>query len=294
MPFATTTDDVRLYYEETGSGTPIIFVHEFAADVRGWEPQVRYFCRRYRCITFNARGYPPSDVPTQVEQYSQDRARDDIRDLMDDLGIDKAHIVGLSMGGFATLHFGLKYPDRALSLVVGGCGYGAKPESGDDFRKEVDNTAKLFEEKSVREAAETYGSGPWRVPYQVKDPRGWQEFIDQLAEHDATGAALTMRGVQMHRPSLWDLRDGMRDMTVPTLIMTGDEDEPCLEPCLMMKRTIPSAALVVLPKSGHAINIEEPAAFNAAIGDFMATVDAGRWALRDPRCAPDAGLLGMR
>src|SRR5512134_273657 len=121
MPTLKTDDGISLHYEEAGAGTPMVFVHEFAGDHRSWEPQVRYFSRRYRCITFNARGYPPSDVPADGERYSQDRARDDIRDVLDGLKIDRAHVVGLSMGGFATLHFGFTYPNRARSLVVAGC-----------------------------------------------------------------------------------------------------------------------------------------------------------------------------
>ncbi len=115
MPHAAADDGVRLYYEEAGSGAPIVFVHEFAGDHRSWEPQMRFFSRRYRCIAFNARGYPPSDVPPDVERFSQARARDDIVAILDHLGIDRAHIVGLSMGGFATLHVGLAYPQRARS-----------------------------------------------------------------------------------------------------------------------------------------------------------------------------------
>src|ERR1700757_4743357 len=126
MPHLTADDGVKLYYEEVGSGIPIIFVHEFAGDIRSYELQIRYFARRYRCIVYNARGYPPSDVPEDPARYSQERARDDIRAVLDGLGIAKAHVVGVSMGGFATLHSGLSYPDRALSLVVAGCGYGAE------------------------------------------------------------------------------------------------------------------------------------------------------------------------
>ncbi len=115
MPQLSTDDGVRLYYEETGSGTPIVFVHEFADDCRGYEGQMRYFGRRYRCVAYNARGYPPSDVPEEPARYSQDRARDDIRAVLDALGINKAHVVGISMGGFATVHFGFAYPGRTLS-----------------------------------------------------------------------------------------------------------------------------------------------------------------------------------
>ena len=227
--------------------------------------QMRYFGQRYRCIAYNARGYPPSDVPNDGESYSQERARDDIRAVLDALKIDKAHIVGLSMGGFATLHFGFSYPERARSLVVAGCGYGATPDKRGQFAEEAEAAAKNFEQLGMAKAAEGYALGPTRVQFQNKDPRGWREFADQLAENSTEGAARTMRGVQKRRPSLFDLVDKMKTITVPTLIMTGDEDWPCLEPGILMKRTIPTAALVVMPNAGHTINLEEPAAFNQHI-----------------------------
>ncbi len=291
MPHVTADDGVKLYYEEAGSGIPIVFVHEFAGDHRSWEAQVRYFSRRYRCITYDARGYPPSDVPKDSERYSQDRARDDIRTMLDGLKIDKAHIVGLSMGGFATLHFGFTYPARARSLVVAGCGYGAAPDQRQKFAEEAEAAAKRFEDVTMAKAAEGYALGPTRVQFQNKDPRGWREFADQLAEHSTEGAAATMRGVQKRRPSLFDLVEKMKTITVPTLVMTGDEDWPCLEPGLLMKRTIPTAALVVMPNAGHTINLEEPAAFNQHLADFFHAVDVGAWPKRDPR-AMISGILG--
>jgi len=229
------------------------------------------------CIAYNSRGYPPSDVPADVEKYSQERARDDIRAVLDALKIDKAHIVGLSMGGFAALHFGFSFPDRARSLVVAGCGYGAAPDKRAQFAAEAEAVAKQFEQQSIAKTAEAYALGPTRVQFQNKDPRGWREFATQLSEHSATGAARTLRGVQARRPSLFDLIDKMTAMTIPTLIMTGDEDWPCLEPALLMKRSIATAALVVMPNAGHAINLEDPASFNQHIADFFHTVDVGSW-----------------
>ena len=283
MAHLSTDDNVKLYYEEVGSGIPIVFVHEFAGDVRSYEMQLRYFGQRYRCIAFNARGYPPSDVPDDGALYSQERARDDICAVLDALKIDKAHIVGLSMGGFAALHFGFTYSDRARSLVIAGCGYGAAPDQRAQFAAEAEAAAKQFEQAGMAKAAEGYALGPTRVQFQNKDPRGWQEFADQLAEHSAAGSARTMRGVQARRPSLFDLIDQMKTITAPTLIMTGDEDWPCLEPALLMKRTIPTAALVVMPNAGHTINLEDPIAFNQHIADFFHTVDIGAWRKRDPR-----------
>jgi pimeloyl-ACP methyl ester carboxylesterase len=290
MPHLTTDDDVKLYYEETGKGIPIVFVHEFAGDHRSWEPQVRAFARTYRCITYNARGYPPSDVP-EGEKYSQDRARDDIRAVLDALNIDKAHVVGLSMGGFATLHFGFAYPQRARSLVIAGCGYGAEPDKRAQFAAEAEISAKRFEELTMAKAAEAYALGPTRVQHQNRDPRGWREFADQLKEHSTPGAVRTMRGVQAKRPSLYDLTEQMKAITAPTLIMTGDEDWPCLEPGILMKKNIATAALVVMPNAGHNINLEDPAAFNAHLAALFAAADAGTWPTRDPR-AMVGSILG--
>ncbi|HEX4552607.1 MAG TPA: alpha/beta hydrolase [Xanthobacteraceae bacterium] len=291
MPHLATDDGIKLYYEEVGSGIPIVWVHEFAGDYRSYEPQLRYFGRRYRCIAYNARGYPPSDVPETVERYSQDRARDDIRCVLDALKIDRAHIVGLSMGGFATVHFGFTYPERARSLVVAGCGYGAEPAKRQQFLEETAATAKRIEDLGMAKAAEGYALGPSRVQMQNKDPRGWQEFAEMLKGHSTLGSALTQRGVQNRRPSLYDLTDKMKTITAPTLIMTGDEDFPCLEPGLLMKRTIPTAGLVVMPNSGHAINLEEPAAFNRHLEEFFHAVDVGSWPNRDPRAMAET-ILG--
>jgi pimeloyl-ACP methyl ester carboxylesterase len=292
MPHATADDGVKLHYEEAGSGTPLIFVHEFAGDHRSWEPQMRFFSRRYRCITYGARGFPPSDIPQDGAKYSQARARDDILAVLDHLKIERAHVCGLSMGGFATLHFGIKYPKRARSLVVAGCGYGAEPDKKEKFQAECEAAASAFE-NNWAETAKKYAIGPTRIRFQQKDPRGWAEFAQQYAEHSSKGQALTMRGVQMKRPSLYELVDDMRKITTPTLIVTGDEDDPCIEPGVLMKRAIPTSGLVVIPQAGHTINIEDPEAFNRAVGEFLSIVDAGRWTARDPRSMPGQGILGF-
>ena len=286
MGSITTSDGIKLNVEEAGTGTPIVFVHEFGGDQRSWEPQVRFFSRRYRCITFNARGYPLSDVPADVESYSQARAAADIADVMDGLSLDRAHIVGLSMGGFAAVHFGLDFANKAMSLVVAGCGYGAEKQHDAYFKGVSEEVARSFLTQGSKTFAETYALGSSRVQFQNKDPRGWREFADQLGEHSEVGAANTMRGVQARRPSLYDLEDRLRRMMVPTLIAAGDEDDHCLQPGLFMKRVIPASGLLVLPKTGHTINLEEPQAFNGALSEFFAMAEAGKWPPRDPRANP--------
>jgi pimeloyl-ACP methyl ester carboxylesterase len=286
MPFVTTTDNVKLHVEETGEGTPIVFVHEFAGDQRSWEPQVRYFARRYRCITFNARGYPPSEVPDDPTKYSQARAADDIRDVLDGLKIDKAHIVGLSMGGFATLHFGIRSPGRALSLVIAGAGYGAEKHLEKQFREACEVGARQFETIGCEQFSHIYCSAAGRIPFLLKDPRGWEEFRRMFAEHSSQGSALTMRGVQGKRPSIYDLEAEIKTITAPTLIITGDEDDHCLQPNFFLKRMIATSGLAVMPKTGHTMNLEEPAAFNGMIAEFLAQVENGKWRARDPRADP--------
>jgi pimeloyl-ACP methyl ester carboxylesterase len=293
MPHATTNDGIRLYFEETGSGPPVIFVHEFAGDLRSHELQLRHFGKRYRAIAYNARGYPPSDVPEQVSSYSQACAADDILAVLDHIGAPKAHIVGLSMGGFATLHFGLRHPSRALSLCIGGCGYGAEPDKREIFRAEADTIAATLRRDGMQAFAARYAYGPTRVQYENKDPRGHAVFKEMLAEHSAIGSANTQAGVQKERPSLYTLVEEMRRISVPTLIITGDEDWPCLLPGVLMKQTIPTAALSVMANCGHAINLEEPEEYNRIVGDFLAQVDSGRWPQRDPR-AISASITGMK
>ena len=283
MSHAVASDGVKLYYEEVGQGTPIVFVHEFADDVRGWAAQVKFFGRRYRTLAFNARGYPPSDVPEDPERYSQARAAEDIKAILDHLQLPKAHVVGLSMGGYATLHFGLLYPERALSLTVGGAGYGSVSADRAAFHKDTDHVVAQFEHGGMARVAEFYTRGPTRVQFIAKDPVGWKEFYDRFAGGSALGHANTMRGVQRRRPSIFELETKLEQLDVPTLIMTGDEEEPCLEVNLLMKRTIPTAALALLPRSGHAINLEEPALFNRLLEDFFHQVEAGRWSARNPR-----------
>jgi pimeloyl-ACP methyl ester carboxylesterase len=284
VPHAMTDDGVALYYEITGQGNaPILFIHEFAGDHRSWEPQVARFSRSHACITFAARGYPPSDVPTDPDAYSQGRAVADALSLLDHEEIARAHVVGLSMGGFTALHMAMRHPDRCLSAVVAGVGYGAHPNKQAAFRTECEVIARAYENEGASNVAVRYAVGPSRVQFQNKDPAGWRRFAQQLAEHSSLGSALTMRGVQKARPSIYDLVEALGRINIPVLIVNGDEDDPCLEAGLMMKQTIPTAGLLVVPRTGHTINLEEPDVFNDALARLFELAEADRWGARDPR-----------
>ncbi len=283
MPQAIASDNVRLYFEEAGSGTPILFLHEFAADHTNWEPQMRYFARGHRCIAYSARGYAPSDVPPLAEAYSYKHFYSDALAVLDHLGIAKAHLVGLSMGSYSSLQIGLNAPDRALSMTLAGVGSGSNLENLEAFRKQCRDNAEQFEKLGSAEVAKVTREAPGRIPFLVKDPRGHADFYAALARHDSKGSANTMRGFQGGRPSIYTLTEAIGKVPTPALIICGDEDDNCIAPSLFLKKHLPASGLTFFPKSGHVLNLEEPALFNDMVERFIALVEAGRWGVRDPR-----------
>src|SRR5882757_7742549 len=279
MPKISAADGTKLHVEEIGSGTSVVFVHEYAGDYRSFEPQMRYFCRQHRCVTYSQRGYPPSDVPADPARYSQEIARDDVIAVMDALGIDKAHVVGHSMGAYTALHVGLRYPGRCLSVTAAGCGWGSTPDVArrDAMKALAAETGKMFAEEGIASAAAKYADAPMRQAHKNKDPRGWAEFARMLGEHSAMGHSLTMFGVQLKRPTLGEMEAELKHFEPPLLVIVGDEDEPCLEGSFFLKRATPTAALLVIPRTGHNVTSEEPAAFNAALADLFFAAESGRW-----------------
>jgi len=284
MPKIKTADGVSLYYEEAGAGTPVVFVHEFAGDYRTWEPQMRRFSRSHRCVTYSQRGYPPSDVPDDPSRYGQDIARGDVIAVMDALGIERAHVVGHSMGAYTALHVGINHPQRCISVTAASCGWGslADPAAREAMRAQAAQTAKMFTEKGMAEAAAIYADTATRQPQKYKDPRGYAEFSRMLAEHSAQGHALIMARLQSKRPTLWDMAAELKKFAPPLLVICGDEDETCLDGSVFLKRTAPTAALLVVPRSGHSITIEEPAAVNLALAELFAEAESGRWLAHKP------------
>ena len=284
MPHTSARDGTKLYYEEAGRGTPVVFVHEYAGDYRTWEPQMRYFSRFHRCVTYSQRGYPPSDVPDDAAKYGQDILRDDVIALMDALKIDKAHIVGHSMGAATALHVGIHFPQRCISVTAAGCGYGSSPDPKvvEASRAASRETGRMFAAEGMEVAGTRYADGATRQPQKYKDPRGYAHFVKMLTEHSALGHSMTMLHVQAKRPTLWDMEADLKKFTPPLLVLVGDEDDWCLDASVFLKRTVPTAGLVVIPRSGHTITSEEPAAFNAALADLIAAAEAGRWLAHKP------------
>jgi len=275
MPYVQ-SDGARLYYETAGSGTPIVFVHEFSGDLWSWEKQIQHFSRNYRCVAFNARGYPPSDVPTAPKHYSHSKAIDDVAAMMRHLKIPKAHIVGCSMGSRTTLDFGLRYPRMALSVTMIGIGSGGDPRQA-DFKEKAEARAKLYEEGGLAEVLKGLRVAPNRIQLKRKNPRAFDEFCQRFMNHSAQGNALVTRNVMAKRPSLFSMEKKLAAMKVPGLVVVGDEDGGAVESGLFLKQASPAIRLAVAPATGHLVNLEEPDLLHRLIGDFYALVETKKW-----------------
>jgi pimeloyl-ACP methyl ester carboxylesterase len=276
MPYVDAAG-AKLYFEEAGQGYPIIFAHEFGSDFRIWDAQVRHFSRSYRCIAYNARGYPPSDVPDDAAFYGWEAAVDDIDAVMRGLGITRAHVVGTSMGAYAALHFGLRYPAKTAAIVAAAAGSGCAPSQRDAWPKQTQALARSFVDPGMNVMAEKIAHSPTRIQLRYKDPKTWCDFVERLGRLSVQGLSTTMVRYQMLRPSLHGFREQFARMTIPVLLAVGDEDVPCLETNLMLKLALPGAGLWICPNTGHSINLEEPAAFNAQVESFLSAVERGCW-----------------
>ena len=287
---------INIYYEVTGEGPPLVFSHEYAGSHESWDEQVKFFSPRYRVVTYNARGYPPSDVPDDVDAYRQEISIEDLHGLLDHLRIDEAYLCGLSMGGNVVLNFGLTYPSRVKAMVVAGTGTGSTDAEG--FRRQLDRMVEFLEADGMKGMAH-YTKGPTRVQLKRKEPKAWEEFDKLFSQHSALGAALILKGILWNRPTTQDLKPKLRESKVPTLVMTGDEDVSCIEPAIFMKQNMSKSGLVVFPQTGHTLNLEEPQMFNHTVQSFFNAVDEGRWAEYDLSAIegfimnPDSGDVEM-
>jgi pimeloyl-ACP methyl ester carboxylesterase len=270
-------DGARLYFEEAGTGEALVFVHEFSGDLWSWEKQIQHFSRRYRCVAFNARGYPPSEVPQALSKYSHRHAVNDIAALMRHLGIRRAHIMGCSMGSRSTLDFGLTYPRMALSLTMIGLGSGADPRDRRAFARQTETRARLYEEQGLTVVLAGLRKAANRIRLKDKNPRAFADFGRRFLEHSAQGCANITRRVMGRRPSLFSLERALSNLKVPTHLVVGDEDPGALDASLFVKKVCRAARLSVVPDTGHLVNLEEPDLLHRLSEDFYALIDSGRW-----------------
>ena len=275
MPTAS-VNGVELYWEETGQGPPLVWIHEYGGDLRSWEPQVRYFSRRYRVVTYNQRGYSPSTVPQAARNYSQALLVEDLHQLLTHLGLGSVHLGGCSMGANVARDFALAHRDMTRGLILVGAGAGAV--NREQFLQAQEASAAGLEREGIAARVRNFEDQPTRASFKAKDPRGFAEFLRQAGEHDVHACAHLAREVMAKRKTIFELEAELKALRVPTLIMAGDRDVPCVEPSLVMRGWMPHAGLVLFPACGHTPNLEEPGLFNLHVAEFLAAVEAGRWA----------------
>lgn len=285
MPYATADDGTKLYFDDVGTADPILFIHEFGGDLSSWDGQVRVLARHYRCITYAARGYAPSDVPPSDDAYSQDRAVLDAVQVLKAAGVERAHVVGLSMGAFCALNVGLSHPDLVASMVIASIGYGAAPDTRAKFHAECAALADAFDTEPQDVVAARFSDGAARIQLKRKDIKAWEHVRDAMATRSASAAAATIRRVQSARPSFYDDAARLERITAPTLIIAGDEDWGCVEPSMFLRKHIGPSGLAIFPKTGHTLNLEEPELFNQAVRSFLADVEHGAWPGGQPASA---------
>lgn len=290
MPHAK-NQDVQIHFEDSGgSGSPILFLHEYAGDHRSWTAQFKALSARHRCLAPSARGYPPSDCPDSPGAYTQDAMNNDALAVLDAAEVDKAHIVGLSMGAFTALQLAQFHSDRVLSVTAaaGGSGSAEGQLAREGFVTEALGLAAMME-KTRAIPAEAMCKGPTRIQLRSKNAAAWQMSVDHLASHPWQPAAHMLRGVQVGRPSLRDQEDTLLTVSVPVLLMVGDEDASCLSVNIWLKQIMKCARFMVFPASGHALNLEEADMFNNSLSNFLTLVDRGDWRPRDPATMPKTG-----
>ena len=258
---------VELYYEIHGHGAWLVLSHEFSGGYKSWQPQVDAFQADHRVLVYNNRGYPPSTVPEDPAAYSQEQSIEDLKELLEHAGVERPVLIGFSMGGSIVLNFALAYPDRVRALVLAGTGTGSidKEQNARDFGPIADR----FLSDGPAKVGESYLRGPTRIQLWQKSPARWQKLYAEFAELSPSGMAHTLRGVQLKRPTMYELEAGLRTLRLPTLILVGAEDAPALEPSRFLARTIPNAALEVFPATGHTLQLEEPERFNRAVLAFV-------------------------
>ncbi|HLI20068.1 MAG TPA: alpha/beta hydrolase [Stellaceae bacterium] len=275
MPQAQASDGTKLYYESEGSGPPIVFVHELAGTCHSFDLQVAALRSKYRCLTFNARGYPPSDVPPSVESYSQDIAAADIGAVLDAAGEKDAHVMGVSMGSAAALQFALAHPERVRSAILCSIGSGsdAKPE---EYVANMEAMAARVEKNGMDQIRQNFTSSPARLKLKEKSPVEYQKFLGEIEKFSVQGIANTMRGVQKRRPPLYAHKNKIAAMSIPVLVVLGGIDQGCEKPSHFLKETLPGARLEILPNTGHGVNLEEPERVNRMVEEFIVAVEARR------------------
>ena len=268
MPEAAASDGTQLWFETTGVGPALLLAHELGSDARQWREQVETLSDRFRCIVPNARGYPPSAVPDSDEAYLWDRFASDIGAVLDAAGERRAVVMGWSMGAYAALQFARLHPERVRGLVLVGIGSGSPSGDMAPWRLQMRDLAEAWLE-DPRRAARMLAEAPNRQALRRLNPAAFEAWLADLEGHSPQGMARTCRNYQGRRPSLTEFEGELARLEVPTLIVCGQEDGPCVETSRWLAGILPRARLWEPEGCGHCPNLEAPEMFNAEVGAFL-------------------------
>jgi pimeloyl-ACP methyl ester carboxylesterase len=247
---------IELDYQASGSGPAVLLSHGYSATRHMWDDQHAALGEQHRVISWSMRGHGETESPADPAQYSADLTVADMRALLAHLGVERAVIGGLSLGGYVSLAFYLAHPEMVRALVI--C------DSGPGYRS-ADARAAWNQRAQERAAAlEARGLEALGKSREVRESLGLHRSAQGLA-HAARGM-LAQEGSRVI--------DGLSRIAVPTLIIVGDQDQPFLAPCEYMAKKIPGARLEVIRGAGHSSNLDQPEAFNRVLLDFLASLPA--------------------
>ena len=259
-------DDGRLAYDEAGNGYPLVLLHGFTVDRQVWDRQFLPLSRTRRVIRYDLRGFGASSVPGETP-YSH---VDDLAHLLDELGLDRADLIGLSLGGGVAVDFALAHPDRVRGLVLVDPTLGGVPWS-----------AELLDEfRALNHTAREQGVDAARARW-LRHP-----FFAAALEHP--GAAALLNEIEarysgwhwLHRDPARALRppavERLAELQAPTLVIVGERDVPDIRRMAeLLAKGIPGASQIVMPGAGHLPNVEVPKEFNRVLAGFLDRLDAG-------------------
>lgn len=272
MPDFRSFDGTKIYFEDTGTGAAIVFVHEFGGDHRSWHRQVPELSRQFRCVTFSARGFLPSAVPPQRDKYGQEQSTGDLLALMDHLDLTSAHIVGTSMGSFTSLDFALNHPDRVISLTLVGNSSGPRDAAEQqNYRKTwIGDETRLRNVRGGEGAVAVLENDPAYQSFRKNHPEDWAIYAENLRGQSTEGAVHVLSTLHWNRRSLFDDASRLRALNNPVMLVTGDDDYYLVgETNHFLQATLSNVTWHRFPATGHLVNIEQAPQFNRLLSNFV-------------------------
>ena len=245
---------VKIHYEVHGQGAPVLLSHGYSATSRMWDGQLKAL-DKYQTIVWDMRGHGKSDYPSQPERYSADLTVDDMAAILDAVGVKQAVIAGLSLGGYMSLAFNVKYPKRVRALMLF--------DTGPGFKK--DEARTKWNETAHRRAADLDARGLAAL--------NTSDEVRLTRHRDASGLAGAARGMLAQQGDR--VIQSLETVKVPTLVLVGANDTNFIAATDYMAAKIKGSTKVVIPNAGHAANLHQPALFNQAVEAFLAKLPTG-------------------